>query len=127
MPGGDRTGPLGQGPMTGRGAGFCRGYDEPGFASRWSGRRGSAGRWGGFGGGGFGRGRRNQYYATGLPGWARGRGRYWTEGYSYGAREWGQNYEVEETDLRERIRWLNAELDEINRRMSDLQAEKDKK
>lgn len=26
MPGGDRTGPFGQGPMTGRGAGFCRGF-----------------------------------------------------------------------------------------------------
>jgi hypothetical protein len=26
MPGGDRTGPLGQGPVTGRGAGFCRGF-----------------------------------------------------------------------------------------------------
>lgn len=26
MPGGDRTGPLGQGAMTGRGAGYCTGY-----------------------------------------------------------------------------------------------------
>ena len=26
MPGGDRTGPLGQGPMTGRGAGYCGGF-----------------------------------------------------------------------------------------------------
>ena len=26
MPGGDRTGPLGQGPVTGRGMGFCRGF-----------------------------------------------------------------------------------------------------
>ena len=32
MPGGDRTGPLGRGPMTGRGAGYCAGYSEPGFA-----------------------------------------------------------------------------------------------
>lgn len=39
MPGGDRTGPFGQGALTGRGAGFCNGF-----------RRG-------FGGGrGFGRG-----------------------------------------------------------------------
>ncbi|MFH2054780.1 MAG: DUF5320 domain-containing protein [bacterium] len=65
MPGGDRTGPLGAGPLTGRGAGLCRGYDAPGFANP------------GYGGGfrhgrGGGRGWRHRYYATGLPGWARG-------------------------------------------------------
>ncbi|MCE5249024.1 DUF5320 domain-containing protein [bacterium] len=31
MPGGDRTGPLGLGPMTGRAAGYCAGYGVPGF------------------------------------------------------------------------------------------------
>ncbi len=30
MPGGDRTGPVGAGPMTGRRLGFCVGNDEPG-------------------------------------------------------------------------------------------------
>ncbi|MFP4487988.1 MAG: DUF5320 domain-containing protein [Bacteroidales bacterium] len=30
MPGGDRTGPTGAGPMTGRRLGFCVGNDEPG-------------------------------------------------------------------------------------------------
>lgn len=30
MPRGDRTGPLGLGPMTGRGAGFCKGFRAPG-------------------------------------------------------------------------------------------------
>ncbi|HEX42645.1 MAG TPA: hypothetical protein ENN81_11405 [Phycisphaerales bacterium] len=30
MPGGDGTGPLGYGPMTGRGAGYCAGYGAPG-------------------------------------------------------------------------------------------------
>lgn len=33
MPGGDRTGPLGQGPMTGRAAGYCAGSDVPGYAN----------------------------------------------------------------------------------------------
>lgn len=33
MPRGDRTGPNGMGPMTGRGAGYCSGYDRPGFAN----------------------------------------------------------------------------------------------
>jgi len=31
MPGGDRTGPMGLGPMTGRAAGYCAGYPVPGF------------------------------------------------------------------------------------------------
>jgi hypothetical protein len=31
MPGGDRTGPRGEGPMTGRGAGYCTGSLYPGF------------------------------------------------------------------------------------------------
>ena len=31
MPRGDRTGPLGQGPRTGRRMGFCSGYNSPGF------------------------------------------------------------------------------------------------
>ena len=30
MPRGDRTGPAGMGPMTGRGAGYCAGYPMPG-------------------------------------------------------------------------------------------------
>ncbi|RLI76297.1 hypothetical protein DRP04_12770 [Archaeoglobales archaeon] len=34
MPGGDRTGPWGMGPRTGRGAGFCSGYGMPGFMNR---------------------------------------------------------------------------------------------
>ena len=33
MPFGDRTGPLGLGPMTGRAAGFCAGFPVPGFAN----------------------------------------------------------------------------------------------
>jgi len=33
MPGGDGTGPLGQGPMTGRAAGYCSGSSAPGYAN----------------------------------------------------------------------------------------------
>lgn len=32
MPGGDKTGPLGQGPLTGRRMGFCAGNENPGFS-----------------------------------------------------------------------------------------------
>lgn len=31
MPGGDRTGPGSMGPRTGRAAGYCSGFSEPGF------------------------------------------------------------------------------------------------
>ncbi|MFW6008697.1 MAG: DUF5320 domain-containing protein [archaeon] len=33
MPGGDGTGPMGKGPMTGRGTGFCAGFSTPGFTN----------------------------------------------------------------------------------------------
>ena len=75
MPFGDGTGPMGFGPMTGRAAGYCVGYGVPGYMNPIPGR----GFWGwGRGGGrgwrdrGGGRGWRHWYYATGLPGWARG-------------------------------------------------------
>lgn len=63
MPGGDRTGPLGTGPMTGRGAGYCAGYPIPGSANPIGGR-GWFGRGRGFGRGraGFGRGWRHPYW-----------------------------------------------------------------
>jgi hypothetical protein len=51
--------------MTGRAAGFCAGYGVPGYMNPVGGRG-----YGGWGRGG-GWGRRNWYYATGLPGWAR--------------------------------------------------------
>lgn len=65
MPGRDGTGPMGMGTMTGRGAGYCAGFAGPSFMNRVFGR-GFFGR-----GRGGGRGWRNMFYATGLPGWAR--------------------------------------------------------
>lgn len=38
MPGGDGTGPMGMGPMTGRAAGYCAGYAMPGYANPMGGR-----------------------------------------------------------------------------------------
>lgn len=63
MPRGDRTGPWRAGPMTGRGAGYCAGYDTPGFADAAPDRP--------FIGRG-GRGGRNRFFANGLTGWERG-------------------------------------------------------
>ncbi|MCD6163264.1 MAG: DUF5320 domain-containing protein [candidate division Zixibacteria bacterium] len=62
MPGGDRTGPSGAGPRTGRAAGFCTGSGMPGYANR------------GFGGGGYGRGF-GMGYGRGLGRGFRGGGR----------------------------------------------------
>jgi len=44
MPRGDRTGPGGMGPMTGRGLGYCTGNTTPGFANSSYGRGGWFGR-----------------------------------------------------------------------------------
>ena len=68
MPRGDRTGPRGLGSMTGRGLGYCAGYDTPGFARGGSrmglGRGWSGGRDFGYGRGfGSGRGRGGGYRA----------------------------------------------------------------
>ncbi len=38
MPRGDGTGPAGQGPLTGRGAGRCAGNDVPGYGNGFFGR-----------------------------------------------------------------------------------------
>jgi hypothetical protein len=59
MPRGNGYGPMGVGPRTGRGAGFCNGYTTPGFANP-----------GGYWVPGCGWGRGYRYYQTGMPGWA---------------------------------------------------------
>jgi len=108
MPGGDGTGPVGMGPMTGRGAGYCAGYPTPGYMSPIGGR----GFWGR--GRGGGRGRRNWFYATGLPFWAR-----MAQGV-FGA----PSTEQEREALRQQSQQLQESLDAINRRIEDLEKEK---
>jgi len=111
MPAGDRTGPRGMGPRTGRGAGYCGGYDAPGWANPVPGRGFGLGRGQG---GGFGRGwrHRNWYYATGVPGWAR-------SGY---APPWGAppSREQETEFLRQQAEWLKQQLDAIGQRIEEL-------
>ncbi len=59
MPRGDGTGPMGQGRMTGRGMGYCAGFDSPGYMNAgWGGGR-MRGR-----GPGFGRGLRRAWGAS---------------------------------------------------------------
>ncbi len=58
MPGGDRTGPLGMGSRTGRGAGYCSGFAAPGLVNPVPGAGFGLGRGRGRGRGrGFGPGR----------------------------------------------------------------------
>lgn len=115
MPGGDRTGPLGYGPRTGRGAGYCAGYDAPGYANPWS-----AGgfRWPGRGGG---RGHRNMYYATGLPFWARG------GAVNYPPMVAQQDPESELNALKQQAEYFQNMLNGIQDRMSEIEAKLEKK
>ncbi|HOP06569.1 MAG TPA: DUF5320 domain-containing protein [candidate division Zixibacteria bacterium] len=116
MPGGDKTGPLGEGPMTGRGAGYCSGNDQPGYMSNWgAGRGGGFGRGGRRGGGG--RGFRHQYYATGQPGWARGRGNvpFYREPVDVAP-------ETNEPDLSKQLSALRNEIKDLRRQLDDLKS-----
>ena len=74
MPAGDRTGPWGFGPMTGRGMGYCAGFPGPEFMSPGPGL--------GFGRGWFGRGFGRGFGLGRGHGWRRaGFGSFW--GYPY--------------------------------------------
>ena len=75
MPRGDRTGPAGFGPMTGRGLGYCAGYDTPGYTK---GPGMGLGRGWGRGGG----------YGRGLA-WRRGGGRGFGGSWGYGTPMYG--------------------------------------
>jgi hypothetical protein len=119
MPRGDRTGPMGMGPMTGRAAGYCAGFDMPGYMNPVPGRGRGMGfgmgrgfRGPGFGGGG--RGWRHWFYATGLPGWMRFG--------AYGAPYQSPDPETEKQALKSQADALQAELELIKKRLSELEA-----
>jgi len=125
MPGGDRTGPAGMGPMTGRAAGYCAGYDRPGYANSVPGY--------GYGRGygrGWGRG-----YGRGM-GWGRGYGRgygRWAAGYGYPAYP-GTAYpapqsitkDQEAQYLKQEAEQMKAAMEEIQRRLDELSASESK-
>ena len=120
MPRGDRTGPIGVGPMTGRGVGICAGYETPGYMNAAFGR--GAGRGRGFYGGG--RGHRHQFYATGMPGWARAH-TYPFPGVPSIAPEdamYARTTQAEELAyLEEQARYLKGVLGNIETRLKDIQ------
>lgn len=118
MPAGDRTGPWGLGPRTGRRLGYCSGFQYPGFTvpgrGMGLGRRFGLGR--GFGRGmgrGGGRGFRAQWFN---PFWG-----YATpplNAYPYPASPW--NREQEEAMLSEQAECLEEEMRSIQQRLKDL-------
>ncbi len=117
MPYGDRTGPAGFGPMTGRGAGFCGGFGMPGFLNR-------AGGFGFFGGGrgGGGRGRRNWFYATGLTGWQRAAGWPWGTPGASGRSDAAPNREEELSALKNQAGYFESALENIRKRIEALES-----
>lgn len=117
MPGGDRTGPWGSGPLTGRGAGYCADDDVPGFANPAPGRGHGSGwfRGWGYGRGGGLRGWRHRFYAAVRPFWAR---------YAYGP-VWEYppppTQEQELEGLKHEAGWLKVQLDAISKRIEELE------
>lgn len=131
MPGGDGTGPMGMGPMTGRAAGYCAGYGTPGYINPIPGRgfylhQGYGGQVGmgrgrGFWGRGGGRGWRNRFYATGIPGWAAGSMPY---GAPYGAPNAAPTREQELGMLKDQAEQYESTLGDIRKRLQELETEK---
>ena len=137
MPFGDGTGPAGMGPMTGRAAGFCAGYPVPGYMNPIGGR----GYWGWGRGGGWGR--RNWFYATGLPGWSRtaqglpawgGAVNPYAYGaavnpYAYGGAPFTPTMTAEQEldGLKGQSEYLEDALDGIKKRIEELESQKSSK
>ena len=121
MPGGDRTGPMGRGSMTGRAMGYCSGASAPGFANSAYGRGFGRGGGGGIGFGGGRRGCRNMFYATGQPGWMRGGG--YAGSYGPAAPLSNPDPEMEKQALGRQAQALQSQLDWIRKRLSEMESE----
>ncbi len=107
MPGGDRTGPAGMGPMTGRAAGYCAGYTTPGFANPV---------------GGYGFGRRfgcgmGLGFRGGRGGFSPGMPYVFPAPYAPPAMTGVQEVEL----LQQQAENLKTTLDQIQKRISDLE------
>jgi hypothetical protein len=101
MPGGDRTGPLGLGPRTGRGFGYCTGFGDPGF----------------FGYRGRGRG------------FGRGFGWRWAGGVyppPYNVPYYPPSIAGEKTYLEEEIKVLREQITGLEKRLDELKKSEEK-
>jgi hypothetical protein len=115
MPRGDGTGPMGMGPMTGRGAGHCGGRGVAGFVSSLG-----LGFGRGRGGRGGGNGRRNMFYATGLTGWQRAA----VSAAAPSATTAAPTAEAEKQFLEAEVGAIQSQLDAVKKRLAELEAEK---
>ncbi|MFP4620034.1 MAG: DUF5320 domain-containing protein [Bacteroidales bacterium] len=103
MPGGDRKGPTGAGPMTGRAMGYCAGYSVPGYANAApGGGRGMARRFGFGRGGGF---RRRFYHPDPMM------------------EDLAPTREEELSGLKTQAERLRRTLDEVQKRIDELEKE----
>ncbi len=111
MPIGDRTGPSGMGPGTGRAMGYCYGFDSPGYTK-------GPGR-------GMGRGGRSGYGR----GMGRGQGFMAGRGQGFYGQGFAPGYPVERPAINkdEEIRMLKSQIDylsnaqkNIEKRLSEL-------
>jgi len=118
VPRGDRTGPAGFGPMTGRGLGYCAGNVVPGFmvgpgwGRGWG--RGRGGAWGrrwGFRAGYFG----PPWGPWTSPGWYPGPGAYPAPYPAYAA-----DLPSEEDVLRREAKALKEQLETVEARLEEL-------
>jgi hypothetical protein len=114
MPGGDRSGPRGLGPMTGRGLGYCAGYPTPGYSR----------------GPGWGHG----MYSGWGRGWHRGRGRGYGRGSWYADPVYYSSLQAvpqyplynpptktdQLTMLKQEKEYLESEIEEINNAIVDI-------
>jgi len=110
MPWGDRTGPMGYGPRSGRAAGYCAGYQVPGHANPAPGR--------GFGmgfGGGRGLGR-------GWGRWARWGGYppYLDQPYDPVERFTSPNPKIERAVLEEELELLQDRVARLKQRLEQM-------
>ncbi len=127
MPGGDRTGPNGMGPMTGSGAGFCAGYSVPGYANPLPGRGFGFGRGRGFGRGlglglGF-RGGRGWGGYGGFPPYAAANP-YGAAVPSYGAAYGGMPSPQKEVEtLKGQAEYFEEALEGIKKRIAEFESE----
>ena len=108
MPGGNQKGPMGMGPMSGRGAGYCGGRGVPGGMNR------------GFGGGRAGRGRggrghRHMFHATGLTGRQRA---------AMDMPTVAPTAEAERQFPQDEVESLRSQLDEVKKRLAELETAK---
>lgn len=118
MPRGDRSGPMGAGARSGRMAGYCAGFDTPGYANAAPPA-----------GAGMGMGRRNRGWGGPVAGGRGLRQRYFA-GYRPERMYFGNpsttaptvDLQMDIDDLKNRSQALRSELDVINQRLEALDA-----